>query len=148
VEKAISPHPLLESVREACSAARVSFKEAKKLLENFVDTDTIIDYYISQGPFPARQDVLLDIFVLSPSCLYNIDMRTSVSLCHRLFLAQMSLIESKVEVEEDGEYYIVYCFFVGTHDIILREKVSNRYNAEKFCSKVKDAVVAIQQFKS
>jgi len=147
MEKALSMHSLLEPVREACSATHVKFEEAKKLLENLVDTDTIIDYYISTGPFPLRQDVLLDIFILSPSCLYNLEIRRPVSLCHRLFLDQLSLIEERPEMEKDGEYYIVYCLFAGTHDIMIREKASNRDDAEKFCSKIKDAVIAVRQLK-
>lgn len=147
MEKALSMHSLLEPVREACSATQVNFKEAKKLLENLVDTDTIVDYYISTGPFPLRQDVLLDIFILSPLCLYNLDIRRSVSLCHRLFLDQLSLIEERSERKEDGEYYIVYYLFAGTHDVMIREKASNRDDAEKFCSKIKDAVIAARQLK-
>ena len=138
---------VLEAVKEACRSSRVGFKEAKKLLENLVGTDTIIDYYLSIGPFPRRQDVRLDIFILSPSCLYNLDIRRSVSLCHRLFLNQLMLIEETPERTKDGEYYVVCCFYTGTHELMLREKITMRDDVEKFCSKIKDTIIAIQQSK-
>ncbi len=147
METTHSMSSLLEAVKEACSATHVSFKNTKKLLENLVNTDTIIDYYISKGPFPTRADVRLDIFILSPLCLYNLDIRRSVSLCHRLFLDQLMLMEERSEREKDGEHYIVCHFFAGTHDLMMRDKVSERDDAEKFCSKIKDAVITVRQFK-
>lgn len=147
MEETYSLESLLEDVREICRTRRVSFKEAKKLLENMVGTDTIIDYYISLGPFPLREDVRLDIFILSPSFLYNLDIRRSVSLCHRLFLPHLMLIEERPERTKERGYYIVYHFFAGTHELMLREKTTMRDKAEKFCSKIKDAIVATQQSK-
>jgi hypothetical protein len=145
--KALSMHSLLEPVREACSVTHVNFKEVKRLLENTVGTDTIIDYYISTGPFPLRKDVLLDIFILSPLCLYNLDIRRSVHLCHRLFLDQVALIEENSERGKEGERYIVHYIYAGTRELIVREKASNRDSAEKFCSKIKDAVIAVRRLK-
>ena len=150
MEKALSINSLLEleSLGEICRAKRIKFKEVKKCLENLVGTDTIVDYHTSTGPFPFRKDVLLDIFILSPLCLYNLDIRRNVILCHRLLLDQLSLIEERPEREKDGEYYIVYHLFTaGTHELMMREKASNRDDAEKFCSKIKDAVIATRQLK-
>ena len=140
MEEVRSMESVLETVREACTSADVPFKEVKKLLGNLVGTDTIISSYISIGPFPEREDVLLDIFVLSPSCLYNLDIRTTEHLCHRFILAHLSIIE-----EASGEDNMVYYLYAGTHELMITDRTTRRDDIEKFCSEIKEAAVAIQQ---
>lgn len=153
MEKTLSIDSLLELVKETCKAKDINFGALKKHLEYLVGSDTVIGYYISEGPFPAREDVLLDVFILSPLCLYNLDVRTGrkekvIILCHRLFLDHVSLIEERPEYSKDGELYLGYIIFAEMHDLVLRVRESEQDDAEKFFTKIKDAVIAIRQEKS
>lgn len=131
---------LLKALKEVCKTADVQFGEIKELLGNLVGKDTIIDFHICVGPYLVREDVLVDVFVLSPSCLYNVEVRRKEILCHWLILDKLSIIEEVSEGED-----IAYLLRTGTHDIIMRSKVSERYDAEEFCSKIKDAAIAARQ---
>ena len=129
-------------------SAKVPFTKVKKLLGSLVGSDRIIDSYITIGPFPGRQDVLLDIFVLCSSCLYNVDARVTGILCHRLLLANLTMIEERpalVSGARKQQDYICYNLRTGIHEVMIFDKVSRRDNTEKFCSKIKDAAVAIQE---
>lgn len=152
MEKPLSIDSLLELVKETCKAKDINFGALKKRLEYLVGSDTVIGYYISAGPFPLREDVLLDVFILSPLCLYNLDVRSErgtgvMILCHRLFLDQISLIEERPEHSKDGELYLNCVIFTATHDLMLRERESNQDDLEKFLMQIKDAVIEIRQEK-
>jgi len=152
MEKSQPIDPLLELLKDPCKAKDINFGALKKRLQYLVGSDTVIDYYISEGPFPTREEVLLDVFILSPLSLYNIEVRTIrkaqlIILCHRLFLDHISLIEEKPEYSEDGELFIACVIFTAMHDLILRVPESKHDDAEKFFTKIRDAVVALKQGK-
>lgn len=149
MEKSQAIDPLLELLKETCKAKDINFAALKKRLQYLVGSDTVTGYYISEGPFPTREDVILDVFILSPLSLYNIDVRTTrkaevIILCHRLFLDQISLIEEKPEYSEDGQLFIACVIFTAMHDLVLRVPESKHDDAEKFFTKITDAVVTIK----
>jgi hypothetical protein len=152
MEKMLPIEPLLESIKEVCKSKGIDFGTFKRRLEHLVGSDTVVGYYMSEGPFPVREDVLLDVFVLSPICLYNLDVRIErkskiMILCHRLFLDQISLIEERPEYSKDGESYLACVIFTAMHDLVLREREPNQDDAEKFLAQIKDAVIAIKKDK-
>lgn len=152
MEKALSIDSLLELVKQTFKAKGINSAALQKRLEYLVGSDTVIGYYLSEGPFPLRQDVLLDVFILSPLCLYNLDVRKwrdaeAMILCHRLFLEEISLIEERPEPGEDGELYLACIIFTGMHNLVLRVRQPKQDDAEEFLSKIKDAVMAIRQEK-
>lgn len=152
MEKPLSIDSLLELIKKPCKAKGINFGALKTRLEYLVGSETVIGYYLSEGPFPLREDVLLDVFVLSPSCLYNLDVRRwreseRMMLCHRLLLDEVSLIEERPEHTADGELYLACNIFTGMHALVLRERECNQDDAEEFLSRIKDASIAIRQEK-
>ncbi len=132
---------LLVELEDACRSAGIVFEEARTALSGLFGDDKTIGYYINRGANPHAQDLILDIFALSPQCLYNYEIHQDYTACHAVFLDTITgLTETKVGEEKD---YFALHFRTGgiTSGLTLHEKTSARDEVRAFCLEVKNTII-------
>ncbi len=130
---------LLTELETTCKDTGVNFGEVKTALAGLFGGDKIIGYYINRGANPHALDMVLDIFALSPQCLYDYEIHADYSAWHVVFLDKLIQL-SETEVSENKDYFALQVRTSGIgNGLTLHEKITARDEVRAFCLEVKNA---------
>ena len=121
---------LFGDIQAICKDAGLDFQKVSAELSEFIGSDEVIDYYISQGALPNFPDTIFDTFIVGEKCLYDYDRRQKGGLLHAQPLSRI------VEVAEgfaEDDFLSVH-FRIGElgSGLVLQDKVSKSENIRRF----------------
>lgn len=118
----------------------ISFDFQKVELLEFIGSDEVIDYYITQAPLPDFPDTLFDVFALTEDYLYNFEMRQHISLRHVLPLNNIIAISEGFSGKENNFLTISFRVAGLGYCVIMEDEVGSKEYLRRFSGKVKDTI--------